>query len=126
MKKVLLDTNPILRFLLNDIPAQAQKTNGLFENAKAGKIKIIIPQIIIFEAYFVLAKYYEFDKKTILDYLQFILSTPYLTIEDRSVFLKSIAIFSKENISFVDSFLSAKSTLENIVLFTFDKKLAVK
>ncbi|OGM75618.1 hypothetical protein A2382_02735 [Candidatus Woesebacteria bacterium RIFOXYB1_FULL_38_16] len=126
MKKVLLDTNPILRFLLNDIPAQAQKTNGLFENAKAGKIKIIIPQIIIFEAYFVLAKYYEFDKKTIINYLQFILSTPYLIIEDRSVFLKSIAIFSSKNISFVDSFLVAKSTLENIVLFTFDKKLAVK
>ena len=126
MKKVLLDTNPILRFLLNDIPSQAQKTNYLFKNAKAGKIKIIIPQIIIFEAYFVLAKYYEFDKKTIINYLQFILSTPYLIIEDRSVFLKSIAIFSSKNISFVDSFLVAKSTLENIVLFTFDKKLAVK
>lgn len=44
----VVDTNVFLRFLLKDVKSQYQQAERFFRQAKSGKIKLIVPQIVIF------------------------------------------------------------------------------
>ncbi len=123
MKSVLPDTNLFLRYLLDDVPSQVKIAEKLFTEAKKGKIELYVPQIIIFEIHFALIKYYLFPKSEVIDKLENVVSTDYFSIEDRDVFLKTIDIYRKKNIGFVDSFLKALCESKNFKLLSFDKKL---
>lgn len=123
MKKIVVDTNPILRFFLNDIPKQKASFEDLLYQAKEHKILIIIPQIIIFELNFILDKYYHFSKLDIIDRLKVLVSTEYLEVESREDFIYALTLYSANSIDFVDCFLVAKAQNLNADLFTFDQKL---
>lgn len=123
MKSLILDTNAFLRYLLNDIPDQANQVTELFKAAKANELKIYAPQIIIFEIAFALEKYYKFPKNKIVDKLGVLLTTPYLQIQDVRVFQEALILFNSKNIDFVDCFLICFAQNEDKELFTFDKNL---
>lgn len=124
MKSLLLDANVFLRFLLNDIPSQQKISADLLQLAKSKKINLIIPQIIIFEIEFILSKYYLFPKKEIIERLQIIVSMPYLDIQDKEIFQKALTLYKDRNLSLTDCFLKAKSEVEAVDIFTFDRKLS--
>jgi len=123
MKKVIPDTNVFLRFLLNDVPKQADKAERLFNKAKAGRLKLYIPQIVIFEIHFALEKYYSLSKELILEKLKILISTTHFNLQDREVFMKALEVYSSADISFVDSFLVSNASLEGFKLFSFDRRL---
>ncbi|HEX6977156.1 MAG TPA: PIN domain-containing protein [Patescibacteria group bacterium] len=124
MKRILIDTNAILRFLLLDVPNQAEEVKVLFEKAKAGKIQIIIPEVVFFETKHMLSgNYYGFEKNLVVNKLESILSASFLEVENKSIFLKALDYYKKTSLSLVDSFILAKAKLENLEIFTFDKNL---
>jgi len=123
LKTVIIDTNIFLRFILNDIPKDAEKAEVLFEKAKKKTLKIIVPQIVIFEIHFTLDKYYQFEKEKVVGVLANLVSSEYLDVQDGVTFLSAIVIFRDKNISFVDSFLIALSKKYSAELITYDKKL---
>ena len=123
MKRIIPDANVFLRFLLNDIPSQVNKAEGIFSQAKLREIEIIVPQIVLFETHFTLDKYYNFNKNEINEKLKAILSVDYFKIEDRTVFLRALDLWNVRNISFPDAFLIFYCDENNGELFTFDKKL---
>ena len=81
MNTVVADTNIFLRFFLRDVPSQYSKAKLLFEQAKNKKLKILVPQIVIFEVHFALIKFYGFGKSEIIDTLNLLVSTAYFHIE---------------------------------------------
>lgn len=123
MKKIIVDANAFLRFLLNDIPEQKTAFEKLLIQAKKSEIILLVSQITIFEIAFILEKYYEGDKKDRIEKLKSIISTSYLAIDDREIFLSALNIYAEENISIVDSFLISRAKIEKANFFTFDKKL---
>ena len=123
MSEYLLDTNYILRFLLNDIPSQVKIIKDKFLLAKEGKINITVPYIVFLELDFALSKIYQFSKDKIVDKLLSIIASPYLDIEKRNILLQALSFFSKTNISFVDSVLLVEARQTGKQLLTFDKKL---
>lgn len=123
MKSQLLDTNVILRFLLNDIQEQATEVSKLFAKAKSKELDLFIPQIVIFELEFALDKYHKFPKKEIVDKLGVLFVTPYLEIQDADIFQNALALFNSKNIDFVDCFLLCQAKAKDISIFTFDEDL---
>lgn len=123
MKRTIADTNAFLRVLLNDIPNQKKAFELVLQKAQKNDIYLIVPQIVIFEIEFVLRSVYHVPKEEIIEKLQTLLPLDYIHIEDRNIFISALLFFQKENISFVDSFLLAKSQIQEAELFTFDKKL---
>ena len=126
MSKIIFDTNAILRFILNDIPSQHRKVVDIVKRAKLKQLEIIIPEIVVFETIFTLKSYYEYDRLTILNVLESLLTSDYLLIESRLVFIETLKLYKEFNISFVDAFLMAKSKILGVKLFTFDEKLNKK
>lgn len=123
MKSVVVDTNAFLRFLLNDIPGQADKVAWLFNQAKLRRLNIWVPQIVIFEVMFALEKYYKFPKGQVIDKMKTILSSSYLKIQDAPVFREALILFEVKNVDFVDCFLLCSAQEKEAEFFTFDKKL---
>lgn len=123
MKRLIVDTNAFLRFLLNDIPEQKTEVEELLQQAEKSKVVLIVPQIIVFEVHFILDKYYHFEKGEILKSLKSLVSTNYLQVENRETFLSALVIYSENNLSFVDCFIAADAEKQNAEVFTFDKKL---
>lgn len=123
MKNLLLDTNVFLRFFLNDIPSQANQVAEIFSKAQKKKIKLFVPQIVIFEILFALDKYYHFPKEEIIDKLQAILTTSFINIQDNGIFKEALQLFRNQNIDFVDSFLICQAKSKEGEIFSFDQKV---
>lgn len=122
-KYYIVDTNVLLRLLLQDIPSQYNQAKKLFADAKNGKIDLIIPQIIIFEINFALEKYYHLEKEEIIDKLKSLVSAEYIQVESRELFISALSLYGSVTGSFVDCFLLSVVKAKDAELFTFDKKL---
>ena len=117
-----LDTNVLLRALLNDIPEQHLLAKKLIEKPGA---KYLVSDTALIELVFVLDRHYGFTRAQIADALEGLTMHPQLSCSKR-VFLNSAMVFtSHQSLSFEDCYLSecAKET-GAIPLYTFDKKLA--
>lgn len=122
-KRYIIDTNVLLRLLLQDIPSQYNQAEKLFLDAKKGKIDLIIPQIVIFEINFALRKFYHLQKEEIIEKLKSLVSTDYVKVKSRDIFQQAFILYKQNKVSFVDCFLVAKAEAEEADLFTFDRKL---
>lgn len=125
MKTYVLDTNPLARFLLLDNPSQAAEVEKLFIRAKTGKVRLVVPQIVIFEIFFTLGKFYNFSKGEIIEKASPLITSSYLEIQNRELFIKALDIVKEyNNLSFADCFVMVWAKEISANLFTFDKKLA--
>ena len=86
-------------------------------------MKLLIAQITIFELCFVLDKYYHFKKEEIVERLKVLISTDYLYVESREIFLSALILYAISTNSFVDCFLVTTAQEEKAELFSFDRKL---
>lgn len=123
MKKLIIDTNILLRFFIKDVPHQAEEARKVFKQAEKGEVKLIIPQIVIFEIVFQLIKLYKFEKEKVIEAIKVILNTDYFDVQDNEIFQESLKKFNLANISFVDCFIASYSEKQKGEVFTFDKKL---
>ncbi|MDF7801881.1 hypothetical protein P4C99_20560 [Pontiellaceae bacterium B1224] len=62
MKHSLIDTNVIIRYLVEDPETIKPKFKGVysfFEKVERGETKVLLPELVLFEAFFVLTSFYE-------------------------------------------------------------------
>ena len=123
MRPLIIDTNGLLRFLLNDIPEQADLIEKAIRKAEKDRRVVLIPQIVIFEISFILKSFYKLEKQAIIDKIHSILSVDILNIESKNLFLETLTLYEKNNVGFVDCFLLIKAEADGAELFTFDEKL---
>ncbi|OGE19092.1 hypothetical protein A3A14_01180 [Candidatus Daviesbacteria bacterium RIFCSPLOWO2_01_FULL_43_38] len=123
MRELILDTNVFLRFFLKDILPQTIKARKLLQQAKTGKILIIVPQIVIFEIVFAFEKLYKFPKTEIIDKINVLLGTNYLKIQDKEIFGEAVLLFQRHNLSLPDCFIHSYAKQNNASVFSFDKNL---
>jgi len=123
VKTYYIDTNIILRLLLEDNKKQAKIAKNYFKNAKKKLIKIVVISEIIFEINFVLQKVYSITKQEREKYLSALIKTPYLEIENRQILLEMLKIYNQVNIDLVDIFLYLKAQEQNGIVLSFDKDI---
>lgn len=123
MTEYILDANGLLRYLRNDIPAQADAVEALFRSTREGTSRITLYPMVLLEVQFVLWKLYKHNKNDIAKQLLQIIDNPTVDVRERSAVRSSLVVWSESAISFVDAYLLFQSKQEKKVLFTFDKKL---
>ena len=111
-----LDTNAILRYLLNDIPEQAEKNAQLIENGSKS-----YPEIIA-EVVYVLVKLYSVPREKISEIVAPI--TYEIEFDNADVVRDALSNYSRTKFDFVDCLLIARNQILGEEIFTFDKKLA--
>ncbi len=121
MISYLLDTNVLLRLILKDEQSQLAKIQDLLEQSESQKVKLFCSGISIFEIVFVLmGKTYNLDKIQTVKVISTLLKLKVIEFEDLGIFEMALKIFSKQNISFPDTYLIAKSRIQKLEFFSFD------
>lgn len=129
MKRFLADTNFYLRFILQDNKAQAKTVEEYLKKAKEKKIIIVFLDEVILEIEFVLRNVYQTPRSKIAKCLSVLVKTPFLEIENRSLWIETLEIYLKRKISLFDIFLFLRAKKEKAEILSFDrdfKKLVKK
>src|SRR3989344_2776964 len=114
---ILLDTNYLVRYFVNDIKPLAQAAAKIIK--REGNIFISV--LSIAEAVYILSNHYNNDKNSICDKLIKLLKYP--NIKTESFGVSALQIFQTENISIYDSIIASEAIQKGFDLKTFDKKL---
>jgi predicted nucleic-acid-binding protein len=116
---IILDANVILRFILNDISAQAAAARDLLENEAC-----IVPVEITAEVIYVLQKVYDLERNVIAKKISGLMAISENLFERNEIIVLTLELYvSAQNLSFVDCLLVAYSKIKGYKVFTFDKEL---
>ena len=114
----LVDTNLIVRFLVNDYPKQAQAAEKVFQQAD-----LIITDIALAEVVWTLQSFYNLPRQEIVEKLYKLLQSKNF-IFNRELIFNSLFLYLNHNISFVDAYLIAYAEGEKLEgIYSFDKGL---
>jgi predicted nucleic-acid-binding protein len=118
-----LDTNIILRLLLEDVPSQLVQVNRLFEKPA----KYHVADVVLSEAVFVMENLYQMDRDAIVTSLVGIVRHPQV-ICNKGLFEHILPLYASESaLSVIDCMLLGYARLNKAIpLYTFDKKLVSK
>ena len=120
---LLLDTNIICRFLLNDHPALSLQANEIFQSAQDGKTLLYLHEIVLAEVIWLLSKFYNLPREQIVDKLQQLLSQEWIQNTNKDLLHRSLTLFKTSTFSFPDCFLLYFGKHNSYNLLTFDQKL---
>lgn len=115
---IVVDTNVILRYLLNDNEELSSKATEIIDNND-----IFIPTEVIVEASYVLKKVYNVHKEKIFEAIKLLINMEGISFQNRDTIELAFKTYSEENLDIVDCMLFAYSKNEKYNVATFDKKL---
>lgn len=113
----LVDTNIIVRVLVNDNKTLALQAKKTLENNKH-----IVTPVILAETMYVLNSFYQLSRKE-LHVVKDFLSTKYFVLEREEIAVFALEIFYNSNLGFQDCWLVAQSIIEKKEITTQDKQL---
>jgi uncharacterized protein len=123
-KRVFVDTNYFLRFLVRENEQQFQEVYKLLDEGLKGNIELFTDEIVIFEIYWVLKSFYKIKKEECVKLVNRLLELGFVELDKRQVLLEAVEVFSKENIELEDAYhLVCCREKKCIELATFDKGL---
>jgi len=120
-----LDTNILLRFLLDDVKEHSVFTQELFHNANENKFKLFIVPEVLVEVRYVLSSFYNFEKKEIVTAINQIIDLSFIEIltNYKLDFGKAIDFHVNKKLSLEDCLYLQICLENNLKLLTFDLKL---
>ena len=113
--KILIDANVILRYLLNDVEEMAKKSAEII-NAGAFTLPEVIAEVI-----YVLKSVYKVERGEIAAAILQIFNE--IEVANKKIMIEAVKIFAESSLDFVDCILIAYNKVENVEIFSFDKKL---
>ncbi|MDR0941213.1 MAG: PIN domain-containing protein [Bacteroidales bacterium] len=115
---LLLDTNAILRYILQDNQTMADSVEEQLLHTTC-----YIPVEVIAEVVYVLLKVYNVGRTVIAETLHDIADTANIIVAKDLVVRHALTVFATSTFDFVDCLLIGYSKKEQYSVFTFDKKL---
>lgn len=128
---ILVDTNIVLRLILNDSPILSPKARIIFEKITKDETKTFISLLTISETIFTLERAYKIPKVEIVKSLSQIFKLTNLIVEKQTLVEQALVYYVEKNISFPDSHnvaLMLKKKIKQIYSFDedFDKFPQIK
>jgi len=120
-KRSLVDTNLIVRYLVQDNEKHAKAAGKLFDACDRGDVVIVVLPAILAECVFVLESFYEHPLGDISSALGKLISSPGVEIGGATIHLDALDRYRKTKVHFVDCLLAATAAAEDIPVATFDQ-----
>ena len=121
---ISLDTNVLVRTLVQDDPHQTKLAEELLRNAAEQGETCLITHPVLCEIAWVLISNYEADKSEILAALQRLLRNPLFEFEDRAVVQRALDAYATSPADFSDHLIGSASEARGArTTYTFDRAL---
>ena len=119
-KRRLVDTNLIVRYLVQDHEKHAKAAGKLFDACDRGDVVIVVLPAVLAECVFVLESFYEHPRGDIASALGRLISSPGVEI-DAAIHLDALDRYRKTKVHFVDCLLAAAARAGDTPVATFDE-----
>ena len=119
----MLDTNVLLRFLLDDHPELSRAAAALFQQAADEKCLLILTDLGIAEAIWVLTSYYKLERQKVSESLAKLLLQAGVQCPTLEPVLDALARFKATDCDFFDCYLAAQAASSGVAIASFDKDL---
>lgn len=123
MKKIIIDSNVLLRFLINENSHLQIEATKILTKAENGKLIIILNEIVIAECIWVMMSHYKMDKSTVFEKIKSLIIKDCFEMVNRDLIYNSLKLFRQVNLSWIDCYLCCQSKSLDVKLITFDEKL---
>jgi len=117
----LVDTNLIVRYLVQDHEKHARAAGRLFEACDRGDLEIVVLPAVLAECVFVLESFYQRARGEIASALRLLISSPGVEIDEAAVHVDALERYGRSKVHFVDCLVAATASRENIAVATFDQ-----
>ena len=119
----LIDTNVLVRFLVNDNEEQYQKSQEIIARIETGASSVELLSEVIMEVLFVMTKYYGADLGSVASDIKTILAFYGVVNRNKHILIVALDIMVEKKIDYVDALICAKKRLEGYEWISFDQDL---
>ena len=120
-----LDTNVLVRLLVNDDRAQAGKAKALLERAESGGEQFFVTFLVVLELMWVLSASYRFERSEVIEALRMLSGLPVLSFEDYDGIIDLIELASTNRADLPDLLIGLRAKACGCdATLTFEKRLA--
>ena len=120
---IALDTNVLIRYLVQDDPAQAKLANNFIESNCTDDSPCFIGQIVLCELAWILESNYAQDRTQIANIIEQLLQVGQLEVMKPEIIWWTLADYKASNADFPDNLLAGVNHANRCkVTTTFDKK----
>jgi len=120
-KRTLVDTNLIVRYLVQDHEKHGQAAAKLFDACDRGELKIVLLPAVLAECVFVLESFYKHSRGNIASALGTLVSSPGVEVNDVAIHLDALNRYRNTRVHFVDCMVAATASAKSIPVASFDQ-----
>jgi predicted nucleic-acid-binding protein len=119
-----LDTNVLVRFVVADDAAQAERARSFVAGADARGEDLFVPDVVLCELVWVLERAYDFPKREIAEVLGRLLAARRLSFRDRTLARRALDRYARGRGDFADYLVHQQAVEAGCeVVCTFDREL---
>ena len=120
-KRRLVDTNLIVRYLVQDHEKHAKAAGKLVDACDRGDVMIVVLPTVLAECVFVLESFYEHARGDIASALGRLIASPGIEIDGAAIHLDALDRYRTTKVHFVDCLIAATASTENMPVASFDQ-----
>lgn len=120
-KRRIVDTNLIIRYLVQDHEKHAKAAGRLFDACDRGELVIIMLPAVLAECVFVLESFYRHPRPDIATVLSRLISSPGVELSEVAIHLDALHRYKATKVHFVDCLIAATAVAETTPVATFDQ-----
>jgi len=121
--KFVLDTNWVLRYLLNDNEEMANEVELFLRKVQSGKETAYLTIEVIEELIYVLTKFYKYLNQDVSDKLLSFIRLSGVKVVEREIIENSLEIWGRQNADWVDVVLITREYVDSWKVLSFDKDI---
>lgn len=119
-KRRLIDTNLIVRYLVQDHERHAKAATALFEACDRGDVALVMLPTVVAEAVFVLESFYKKDRREIARVLSALIASPGVELADAAIHIDALDRYSRFKAHFVDCVIASHGAALILPVASFD------
>lgn len=128
MADIPVDTNVIVRFLVETPETIPKKFKGVFtffEKIEMGQLVVRLPELVLFQAYFVLTSFYKAPRSEAAEKLGRLVEFRGIKMSDKDIVSACLKRLEEKNLDLVDAYLLAWVEARGVPgVYSFDADLA--
>jgi len=120
VKKIFIDTNIWLRFLVADNEPMFKDALKLIEALESGNFRSYTSTIVLLELNYTLRTFYKLPKRSVIEDIKKLTATRNISVIEKTNFKKALEYYVKYNIKLGDCIIASQLPV-NTVLCSFDE-----
>lgn len=122
---IAVDTNVLVRSIVEDDPRQAQLARDLLRSTVAAGEACFLSDPVLCELEWLLSRKYGVPRSEVLASVQLLFEQPTFAFEDRAAVAEAIERFQGSSLSLADCLIAARARARQVrTTYTFDRALA--